>query len=747
MRHAAHAQSPEAVVKELVLKKLVILFLALLMALGGVGPSTAAEGPKIKVLSNRADLISGGDALVQVVLAAKSDPRRMRVSVDGRDVTSSFAVRPDGRFLGRVLGLKVGANVLTARGPDGAARITITNHPIGGPVIAGRQTQPWACATEANGLGPPRDAHCNTPARYQLFYKSSLTGQFASYDPKAPPPDLAYTTTDQGERVPYVVRRERGVMDRGIYDIAVLYDPARPWRPWAPQRGWNGKLVVPFGGDCTPRHSQGAPEAPGEGVLDDQALSRGFGVALSNLNIFGQNCNDVVSAEALMMLKEHIVETYGPIRYTIGKGGSGGSIQQHSISSNYPGLLDGILPSASFPDLWEPVQEAEDCHLLDRHFDRSPLWAATAQRSAVEGYAAETSCRSFWDEPTGNAAYAKTWLDPDNGAGCLGGPAAGHTSLEPNPPWVYNAQTKPAGVRCTLQDYGVSIWGTRPAGSWGTVERRIRRGFANRPLDNVGVQYGLRALGSGQILAEQFLDLNENIGGLDIDWNWQPQRSKADMAALTTAYRSGRVTNPREAAKVPIIDLRNSGNAEAHTDFHSYVMRERLIRSNGHADNQIIWTSPEPVVGNSTAKEQAFLLMDQWLANIEADNSSDRLEAQVLRNKPAAAVDACWIADRKVTDMTACRAAFPYFGDPRIAAGGPLADNILKCQLKPLNRNDYSVDFSNAQWSRLQKVFPTGVCDYRKAGVAQQMSAPWMSFSRGPGGRQLGPPPASAPTS
>ena len=720
----------------------ILLFAA---AVSGTGYSAAAEGMQLKVLSNRADLVSGGDALVEVVLPSNADPAKVRVDVDGRNVTSAFAVRSDGRFLGLVTALAVGDNVLTARGHAGGARITITNHPVGGPVFSGPQVQPWICATEENGLGPARDAQCNTPATFELFYKSSVTGQFAAYDPNSPRSDLAYTTTDQGHRVPYVVRRERGVMDRGIYDIAVLHDPSRPWAPWAPQRGWNGKLLVPFGGDCTPRHSQGAPAAPpGATALDDQALSRGFAVALSSLNVLGQNCNDVVSAEALMMLKEHIVENYGEIRYTIGNGCSGGSMQQHWIASNYPGLLDGIQPSCSYPDIWETMQEAEDCHLLDRHFDRSPLWAVTAQRAAVEGYAAETVCRSLWDNPTGNAQYAKTWLDPDNGPGCLGGTlATGATGLDPNPLWVYDAQTNPTGVRCTLQDYGVAIWGRRPAAAWGPVEQRIGRGFANRPFDNVGVQYGLQALESGEILPEQFVDLNENVGGLDIDWNWQPQRSEADPAALEIGYRSGRVTYPREAAKVPIIDLRGSSNLEIHTDFHSYAMRQRLIQANGHADNQIIWTSPEPLVGDSTGNEQAFLLIDKWLARIEADTSTDPLEVKVLRNKPAEAVDACWIAGKKVTDMNLCRAAFPYFGDPRIAAGGPLADNILKCQLMPLSRGNYTVDFTNAQWERLQRAFPAGVCDHRKAGVAQQPSIPWLTYSNGPGGQPLGYPPQS----
>jgi hypothetical protein len=52
-------------------------------------------------------------------------------------------------------------------------------------------------------------------------------------------------------------------------------------------------------------------------------------LANSSLNVRGQNANDWISAETVMMLQEHIRETFGPIRYTIGSGCSGGSIQQH----------------------------------------------------------------------------------------------------------------------------------------------------------------------------------------------------------------------------------------------------------------------------------------------------------------------------------------------------------------------------------------------------------------------------------
>jgi len=104
-----------------------------LLALAAIASPAAAAGLKIDVVSNRADLVSGGDALVAVSAPA-------RVFRNGTDVTNAFATRPDGRFEGLVTGLRNGANTLTAKRPDGSgATLTITSHPIGGPVFSGPQ--------------------------------------------------------------------------------------------------------------------------------------------------------------------------------------------------------------------------------------------------------------------------------------------------------------------------------------------------------------------------------------------------------------------------------------------------------------------------------------------------------------------------------------------------------------------------------------------------------------------------------
>jgi hypothetical protein len=101
------------------------------------------------------------------------------------------------------------------------------------------------------------------------------------------------------------------------------------------------------------------------------------------------------------------------------------------------------------------------------------------------------------------------------------------------------------------------------------------------------------------------------------------------------------------------------------------------------------------------------------------------------------------MGDRKITDANACKTAFPYYANPRIAAGGPWANNVLKCQLNPLDRSDYDVAFSDAQWERLQKAFPRGVCDWRRSGTSQRRVKTWQTYARGPGGKPLAVAPRS----
>jgi hypothetical protein len=69
------------------------------------------------------------------------------------------------------------------------------------------------------------------------------------------------------------------------------------------------------------------------------------------------------------------------------------------------------------------------------------------------------------------------------------------------------------------------------------------------------------------------------------------------------------------------------------------------------------------------------------------------------------------------------------FSTPRVIAGEDIATDKQKCQLKPLVRSDYyPITFSDEQWAALTKAFPTGVCDFSKAGVNQKGAVPWQTY-------------------
>ena len=111
-------------------------------------------------------------------------------------------------------------------------------------------------------------------------------------------------------------------------------------------------------------------------MLDPKLLSLGYAVTTSTLNTFQSACNAMLSAEVTMMVKQHFIETYGDPVFTIGDGGSGGSIQQLQIAQNYPGLLDGLSPELPFPDAISISGGVSDCTLLDHYYQ-----GAAARRS------------------------------------------------------------------------------------------------------------------------------------------------------------------------------------------------------------------------------------------------------------------------------------------------------------------------------------------------------------------------------
>ena len=745
----------------------------------------------IRVISNRADLISGGDALVEIIVppgiiqAMQNGNQKIKASLDSQPLPQDvFALRPNGRIIGLVTGLKVGDNTLTVQTPGNAMSIVITNHPIGGPVFSGgSQLQPWICATSASksvtvvaprdpslsgttatrvsGLSSdPVDAKCDTPTDYFYYYYPAakvgtgctltITGAnpcFVAYNPASRPADadIASFTNDRGDTAKSLLRLEKGTINRSIYQLLAYFDPAKPWQPWSPQKGWNGKLMWKMGASTSSNRFEAQPSA--SAIFDVNALMAGFITANSSSTEHSQNNNELLAAETMMMVKEHIIETYGEIRYTMSDGCSGGSMMQTTIATVMPGLLDGIQPSCSYPDAPSTWIETKDCGLLRADYFATPNGSllTEAQRAAISGH------------PTSN--YCNTWVTSflgqflSTGAGNCG--AGFPASI------VYDPTLRRNGVRCDTD-------GSPQEPQWGTFVDSDGNTKTKLPYDNVGVQYGLKALQSGIISAEEFVRLNEGVGSYDNDRNWSggnpaspivpAPRHTGQTDVLPTIYKSGIVTDGKQLAKVAIIDLRAFDlNPNIHMPWRSWSERDRLDRANGTHANQVIrafLTTNGGITPGAAGIRQSFLMMDRWLANIEADTSATPIEQKVVNNKPADVHDACFNnagatdSDLLVDvglDNAACQvgAITKSMSSPHVVAGGPLAENVFKCQLKPLNLSDpdyRGTAFTPNQAARLAAVFPNGVCDWTKPGVGQT-NAVLTTFADGPGGKPLPPPP------
>jgi hypothetical protein len=701
------------------------------IALGfGAGQSNAASDSggliKASVLSSRAELVSGGDALIKLATPPGLDLARVSVHFNGTDVTANF--RPAaGGLMGLVSGMPLGANTLTAsfRGKQHES-LQITNYPITGPMISGPHEFPFVCTTDdfvpfpgSPALGAPLDSDCSVSTRVQYVYRTT-GGAFAPLpEPHTSlPDDLASTTTVTGATVPYIVRLETGTINRAIYQTAMLHNPndAAP-SPFAPPAGWNKRLIYPLGGGCIGGWYTQGPDLVNP--VNHSYLSQGYGVASASLNTFGNNCNDLLSSETILMVKERFIESYGVPLFTIGTGSSGGAYQSNQTGDNYPGAFDGIVTTNSFPDVTTGMIPMGSSRLLDIYFNTTrPGVYTVVQQKAISGYLSVPGMINHMSNVRGPRMDPRVEFPPQILAGV-------------GPEFRYDPATNPYGARGDVYDHTVNVYGHVPnTPSPGDAL------FAQRPLDNVGVQYGLKALNDGAISVDQFLDLNAMAGGFDIDFNHIPSRTTAYLDATRRAYQGGRILGGGNGLASAAIITRMAGGdlavqGDVHVRYHAHSIRARLMNANGHADNQVI-------VGNQAPIDLLIEQMGRWLTAIKADNSSRPLAEKVVKNKPADAVDACWSAGVKIIETQTlsgtgqCNTLFPVGLAPELVAGAPIALDTIKCQLKPVDMADYAVAFTPEQRNQLAAIFPDGVCDWSKPGVEQVRSVPWASFGPSP---------------
>jgi hypothetical protein len=312
----------------------------------------------------------------------------------------------------------------------------------------------------------------------------------------------------------------------------------------------------------------------------------------------------------------------------------------------------------------------------------------------------------------------------------------------PAPP-VSLLPANPKGLRPNVFDHNKNTIGVDPV-----------TGFGRSYTSNVGVQYGLNALNTGQITMAKFIDINKYIGGSDIDGNLSPARMQADPEALKAAYQSGLIMyGGGGLAQTPVINMDNlnnefTGAGDLHLRFFQFMIRARIAAATGKFDNHVMWNgvanvaaftqdpnanhvtpaqTPRPAYSGRQVfvHQSAFAYMDQWLTALANDKSADPLAVKVVKNKPAGLVDGCFgattpgaaddfIAEPQVfggvntvfvkgngsvsppglvgtgATPSRCNSMYPASSYPRFEAGEPLTGRTMQCQLKPVSASDYA---------------------------------------------------------
>src|SRR5215216_4165595 len=224
---------------------------------GALVPAAAAgHGPpdgkqlELSVVSSPPELVSGGDARVEVAVPDNVTLSAVTVELNGADVTAAFGPDPEGnhQLEGVVTGLREGSSTLVAstagpgKGKTHRGELELVNHSIDGPMFSGPRQDPFFCAIAAHlakvALGPILDpATCRTATVTRFIYRST-GGTWKPYTPGTAPADLDF-----------VVRWETGTIDRFIYSIAIPDSPS----------AWNGRLIYKFQGGVAIGHYQGDP--------------------------------------------------------------------------------------------------------------------------------------------------------------------------------------------------------------------------------------------------------------------------------------------------------------------------------------------------------------------------------------------------------------------------------------------------------------------------------------------------------
>ena len=215
----------------------------------------------------------------------------------------------------------------------------------------------------------------------------------------------------------------------------------------------------------------------------------------------------------------------------------------------------------------------------------------------------------------------------------------------------------------------------------------------------------------------------------------------ADSAATRLAYSTGRLLNGGGGlGEIPIIDYRSYGypplTSPVDMGYHSFAVQSRLIRANGDADNQVLLADSGPgrFILERGVVADAIASMDQWITSMK--HLTYKGHKAAVDSRPSDLVDGCYKPDgSKIVEKLAyqstgaCAKLYPSYASPRMVAGGPLTGDVIACQLVAVDLDGYGGQLNPVQATRLERIFPNGVCDFDRGGRWQRpLSGTWQSY-------------------
>ena len=476
-------------------------------------------------------------------------------------------------------------------------------------MFAGPKQPDFFCSTPNNlagfGLPPFPIADCSLADARRYYYRPPTDDLEA-----VRPGSAAAGRHDRRRRrwtaqtVDFVVRWERGTIDRFIYTIAVS-------RPRPPDRDvdlpyWNRKLHLQLRRRRRDRPLPGSNNAADESRYP-YGLGKGYAIAWST----GHEDEHALQPRARRRDRAdgQVALRHGVRRAALHRRPSAAPAARSSSTSTartIPGLLDGAIPQYSYPDMVTQTIHVGDCELLEHWMDSKVLanplskWRDVG-RTARWSRGSQRSSAIAEPVPAADAVACRAGLDRVHQR--LARPLAARAQPAVRHGARDHARSEQRTIEWTHWDDPVNVYGTRRDGL-----RALAVGQRRRPVRAAGAARPARSR------PREFLDLNANVGawkrvgghgagGLPVrrgrvhagnvdvwsarNMNLSPDggatpapRREGDIEAMHAAYRSrARLRRRRSTSRSSTGATTSRTSSNMHNAHQSFAARQRMLNT------------------------------------------------------------------------------------------------------------------------------------------------------------------------